>query len=181
MKKLIVLFALLALNITPSFADEIDELFVGGVDSEFDFERFDDNNIMEAIAHDASIACKNGLCTLSSVDTDYNEFSINLNGGMGSNSGTDESGSFDGTSINFNNNSGEASFEDRLHIGLNIKFKKGKCTRKVNVPRSLYYALNTYMWKLMDSDGNTRLELTTADETMILFYTTVMKQASGCK
>ena len=181
MKKIIMLLALLGLSLTPSFADEIDDLFAGGEDTEFDFERFDDNNIMEAIAHDAAIACKNGLCTLTSVDTRYGEFSINLNGGMGNNS-SGGFGSFgQGTSINFNTGSGTMTFEDRLHFGLNIQYKRGRCTRKVNVPRSLYYSINRYLYGLMDEEGNTLMELTSADEAMILFYTTVMRQANGCK
>lgn len=182
MKKLIVLLALLGLSIAPTFADEIDDLFAGGVDSEFDFERFDDNNVFTAIAHDAAIACKGGLCTLSSVDTNYNEFSINLNGGMGNNSAASGSGSFDGGSgVTINNNANVLSFEDRLHVGINIKYKRGNCTRKVKVPRALYIAINRYMYGLMDEEGNTLLELTSADEAMILFYTTIMKQANGCK
>ena len=181
MKKLIVLLALLGLSIAPTFVDEIDDLFAGGVDSEFDFERFDDNNIFTAIAHDAAIACKDGLCTLSSVDTNYNEFSINLNSGMGNNNASAGSGGFDGTNITFNNNANEMTFEDRLHVGINISYKRGNCTRKVKVPRSLYIAINRYMYGLMDEEGNTLLELTSADEAMILFYTTIMKQANGCK
>lgn len=42
------------------------------------------------------------------------------------------------------------------------------------------YALNRYMYGLMTETGGTRRGFTPADEAMIMFYTTVMKQATGC-
>lgn len=184
MKKFMMMMLILPMLSGAAFADEIDDLFAGGENTEFDFERFGDEHIMEAIAHDAGIACKKGLCTFSSVDTDYHEFTINMNAGIGNNASSGFGGfNGGGTNINLNTgaNAGGLTFRDRLHVGLNIQFKKGRCTRKVNVPRSLYYAINRYMYGLMNEDSTTRRSFTPADEAMILFYTTVMKQADGCK
>jgi hypothetical protein len=188
MKFLFILSLLLGASIN-AYADNIDDLFAGGEDREFEFARFSEANVMEAISHDAGIACKNGLCTLTSNDTRFKEFTINMNGGIGNN----ESGGFggygpgngSGYNIYLPGNGGGIvpglSFNDRLHANINIQLKLGTCTRSVKIPRSLYYAINRYMYGLMNEDSTTRRSFTPADEAMIMFYTTVMKEASACK
>ncbi|MFI5391551.1 MAG: hypothetical protein ACHQYQ_09330 [Bacteriovoracales bacterium] len=188
MKKVLFVLCLLMSGSKMAFADNIDDLFAGGEDREFEFARFSEANVMEAISHDAGMACKNGLCTLTSNDTRFKEFSINMNGGMGNN----ENGGFggygpgSGTGIGIflpttGGSSLDLPFESRLHANINIQLKVGTCVRTVKIPRSLYYAINRYMYGLMNEDSTTRRSFTPADEAMILFYTTVMKEASACK
>ena len=183
MKNLLSILSILALISVPSFADEIDDLFGDGEDQEFEFERFSENNVMKAIANDAGIACKDGLCTISSVDTKWKDLSINLNGGIGNNSSGGFGGFGDGggTYIDLGGNSGSLSWSDRAHAGINLRINIGTCTRSVNIPRSLYYSVNRYMYGLMNEDSTVRRSFTPADEAMIMFYTTIMKQAEGCK
>lgn len=189
MNKLLAIFLLIFIGNLNAFADNIDDMFAGGEDREFKFERFSEANVMEAISHDAGMACKNGLCTLTSNDTRFKEFTINMNGGMGNN----ENGGFGGYGpgngggvgiyLPSNNSVDYANipFESRLHANINIQLKVGTCSRSVKIPRSLYYAINRYMYGLMNEDSTTRRSFTPADEAMILFYTTVMKEASACK
>ena len=181
MKNLLLILAL-AFSVNTVMADSIDDLFGSGEDQEFEFERFEENNVMKAIAHDAGIACKNGLCKLTSVDTKWKEFSINMNGGLGNNasSGFGGFGDGDGTFINFGGNE-PGTLMDRTHAGINMQISVGTCVRAVNIPRALYYSIQRYMYGLMNEDSTTRRSFTPADEAMILFYTTVMKQANGCK
>lgn len=184
MKKLLLgLCFLAATSSTIVFADNIDDLFAGGEDREFEFERFSEANVMEAISHDAGIACRRGLCTFSSVGTKYREFTINMNGGIGNNSsgGFGGFGDGNGTFINLGGQQGQLSFKERLHAGINMQLKIGSCTRAVNIPRSLFYSINRYMYGLLNEDSTTRRSFTPADEAMILFYTTIMKQADGCR
>ena len=189
MKKLLTVFSLLAIFSGKVMADNIDDLFAGGENNETGFARFSEANVMTAIANDAGIACKKGLCTLTSNDTRFKEFTINMNGGIGNNEsngfGGYGPGSGTGVGIYFPTNNGGVtpglSFNDRLHAGINIQLKVGTCTRSVKIPRSLYYAINRYMYGLMNEDSTTRRSFTPADEAMILFYTTVMKEASACK
>jgi hypothetical protein len=191
MKTMLTVFSLLAIFSGQVMADNIDDLFSGGEDREFEFERFSEANVMNAIAHDAGIACKNGLCTLTSNDTRFKEFTINMNGGMGNNASNGFGGygpgnGSGGFGIIFpGNNNGtsplDLPFESRLHANINIQLKVGTCSRSVKIPRSLYYAINRYMYGLMNEDSTTRRSFTPADEAMIMFYTTVMKEASACK
>ncbi len=173
MKKLLALLVLASAVSFTVHADQIDDLFAGGEDREFEFERFSENNVMKAISADAGIACHKGLCKLTSVDTKWKEFSINMNGGMGNNAsgGFGGFGDGNGTFINLGNQPNSVSFQDKLHANINMQIKVGTCTRSINIPRSLYYAINRYMYGLMNEDST----------TMIMFYTTVMKQADGCK
>ena len=189
MNKLLAVFLLILIGSLNAYADNIDDLFAGGESNETGFARFSEANVMEAIANDAGIACKKGLCTLTSNDTRFKEFSIIMNGGIGNNEsngfGGYGSGSGTGVGIYFPTNNGGVtpglSFNDRLHVGINIQLKVGTCTRSVKIPRSLYYAINRYMYGLMNEDSTTRRSFTPADEAMIMFYTTVMKEASACK
>ena len=182
MKNLLLILAL-AFSVNTVMADSIDDLFGAGEDQEFEFERFEESHVMKAIAHDAGMVCKKGLCKLTSVDTKWKEFTINMNGGLGNNAsgGFGGFGDGDGTFINFDGGNQPQNIEDRLHAGINMQISVGTCVRSVNVPRALFYSIQRYMYGLMNEDSTTRRSFTPADEAMILFYTTVMKQANGCK
>jgi hypothetical protein len=164
-----------ALSLVLSFglmADDIDDIFAGG-EREFEFERFSDNSILLAIDEDARVACNGGLCTLHSVTNSYGGFEVALNVGEGSQYGNGGSGVNIYTGGNSNSNDGE-------YWGVTVKYKKGRCTQRINVPRSVYYSVQRYMYGLMTEEGGTRRGFTPADEAMIMFYTTIMNKANGC-
>ena len=178
MKKILLLVCL-CLSSTAVFADSIDDIFDPG-NKEFQFERFSNEGIMLAIDQDARIACQsNGQCVLSSVQTDNHgwevAFNVGQGGGINSGNGTTIiTGGFDGSK-------GDCSTcGNPLHWGLTVSYKVGHCTQQVLVPRALYYSMNRYLYGLMEETGNTRKGFTPADEAMIMFYTTIMKQANGC-
>ena len=147
---------------------------------EFEFARFSNEGILLAIDQDARLACsETGQCVLSSVQTNSAgwEVSFNVGEGMNYNNGG-------GTTI-FTGGSGNLNGCDtcnRTTWGLTVSYRKGQCTQQVLVPRSLYYAMNRYIYGLMLENGETRKGFTPADEAMIMFYSTIMKQASasGC-
>lgn len=183
---LLLLFAGLSFNVMADNTSgegegDIDDMFGGGTD-EFEFERFSDDRILVAIDQDAAVNCsKEGLCTLAATTSSSRRFTVNFNLGEGNNS----SGGFGGygngnggTTINVggDNNNGD----NREHWGVNVQFSMGTCTQKVKVPRALFYAINRYMYGLMNTDGSVRRGFTPADEAMILFYTTILNKASGC-
>jgi len=66
------------------------------------------------------------------------------------------------------------------YFGVSLRFTTGRCTQTVKIPRALYISMNRYMYGLMSEDGGTRRGFTPADEAMIMFYSTIMKQATGC-
>lgn len=170
-----LLLCLLTLNVFAG-GDSIDDIYSGGED-DFEFERFSDNQILLAIDADAEIACSNGLCTMHSVTNKYGGFEVSFNVGEGN---SNNSGS--GTIINLGDDQygSDCSTCPSQYWGVEIKYSKGSCTQTVNVPRSVYYSVNRYMYGLMTEKGGTRKGFTPADEAMIMFYTTIISKASGC-
>jgi hypothetical protein len=145
---------------------------------EFEFARFSNEGILLAIDRDARLACsENGQCVLSSVQTNSAgwEVAFNVGEGMNYNNGG-------GTTIftgGYGGNPNSCETCNRTHWGLTVTYRRGQCTQQVMVPRSLYFAMNRYIYGLMQETGQTRRGFTPADEAMIMFYTTIMKQASA--
>lgn len=152
-------------------ADEIDDMF--GTGDEFEIERFSDSNILLAISRDARVACRKGQCTLHSVTQNHQRFSVTFNIGEGNVPGTWGNG----TNINIGDDNPDVP---RDFWGISVRYEIGTCTQKIKVPRALFYSLNRYLYGLMNADGTPRRGFTPADEAMIVFYSTIMKQASGC-
>lgn len=179
MKTILALTLLITSLMAVSRADDIDDVFNTG-NGEFKFERFSNEGILLAIDRDAKIACmSNGQCVLSSVKSDSNGWEVSFNVGQG-NSVNSGSGT---TIITGGYDSGKTSTCnscDAVNWGITLAYKVGHCTQTVLVPRSLYYALNRYMYGLMQETGDTKKGFTPADEAMIMFYTTIAKQATGC-
>lgn len=156
----------------------------GGGNDEFEFETFDNRSVMVQIKRDMDIACdRAGLCTLSAVTSNDARFTTQFNIGVGNqyggwNNGNNGAG---GTTIIVpNGNDCQTGCNNEPYYGLSLRYTRGRCTQRVLVPRALYIAMNRYMYGLMAEDGGTRRGFTPADEAMIMFYSTIMKQASGC-
>lgn len=169
-----VLLTLALLFSTALFAGDIDDMFGGGED-EFEFERFSDSQILLQIDADAEVACHSGVCTLHSVSNNYGGWEVSFN--LGEGNSTNNGG---GTNI-YTGGAGVGCNDcPRDYWGIQVKYGRGQCTQRINVPRSVYYAVNRYMYGLMTEEGGTRRGFTPADEAMIMFYTTIMAKATGC-
>lgn len=171
MKTFLILMSMFAANF--ALAGDIDDLFGPG-DNQFEFERFSDDRVLLRIDEDANIACSQGVCTLHSVTNNYGGFEVAFQVGEGN---PFNSGSGSVTNIY---TGGSSSNLDGPFWGVTVRYKRGNCTQRINVPRSVYYSLNRYMYGLMDESGGTRRGFTPADEAMIMFYTTIMDKANGC-
>ena len=173
---LFFVFFVLTFSVAAVRADDIDDTFNTG-DREFKFEIFSNEGILLAIDKDAKVACSpDGQCVLSSVKTDSHGWEASFNIGQG-NSINNTNG---GTTIITGGMPNTCSTCNGLTLGITLAYKVGHCTQTVMVPRSLYYALNRYMYGLMQETGETKKGFTPADEAMIMFYTTISKQATGC-
>ncbi len=184
MKK-ILSFMICALLLNVAFAnqgyennyDNEDELFdtIAGGEEEFEFIRYSPEYIQMSINEDMKVACKKGMCTLFSIANSGDEFKIEFNVGDGNTSNN-------GGNIvivpgdSYSTNQGSNPF-----VGLSVSYTYKTCEQEIKVPRSLYIAMNTYMYGLITEEGTTRRAFTPADEAMIIFYSTIIKQATGCK
>jgi hypothetical protein len=155
---------------------DIDDDFGSGSD-EFEFEKYSNENVLSMIEEDMEFACdKAGLCTLHAVTQYDNRFTVTFNVGEGSplSGATKPEGSVIIT------DGGEGLYGTQEYWGLTLQHSVGSCTQNIKVPRSLYISMNRYMYDLMDENGNTRRGFDPSKEAMIMFYSTIMKEASGC-
>ncbi|EQC50499.1 hypothetical protein [Bacteriovorax sp. DB6_IX] len=173
MKNLLLVFLLLTSSF--AFASDIDDMFGDGED-QFVFDRFSDESILLEIDRAAAISCDKGLCTLHSMESRYGGFEVSF--GVGEGNGF-QAGGKDGVNI-YTDGYGACNTCGQLNWGFQVKYSKGKCTQTVKVPKSVYYAVNRYMYGLMTDEGGTRRGFTPADEAMIMFYTTIMNNVKGC-
>lgn len=156
---------------------DYEERFGKGND-EFEFEKFDNESVLVMIKRDMDVACdKKGLCTLSAVTSNDRRFTTQFVVGQGNNMAGMNTGS--GTTVILPGSSGY-NYSNEPYFGLILRFTTGRCSQNIRVPRSLYISINRYMYGLMNDDGGTRRGFTPADEAMIMFYSTIMKQATGC-
>ncbi len=174
------MMAMLVISGATFAQDDFDNRY-GGASEEFEVMKFDDASIMLRIHQEAKISCnEDGLCTLFSVTNEKKEYSVEFSVGESSNGYANMNGGSNGSVVVVPGN-GSYSSEPQPYVGLVLRMTKGTCTQKVNVPMSLYVSMNSYMYHLVNSDGTPKRGFTPADETMIMFYTTIMKQATGCK
>jgi hypothetical protein len=174
--KLVILLCLIIFN-TTLLADEIDDGFGVG-NTSFLLEKSANYDIMLTIVKDAKIAClPSGQCVLSSVSNENKGWDVSFSVGQGINYG-----STNGTTIitgGYDTNYGGCPSCQPVNWGLTLTHHAYHCSQKVMVPRSLYIAMNRYLYGLLQENGEPRKGLTPADETMIIFYSTIMKQASA--
>lgn len=189
MKNVLLLgFILLAMNV--SFASSgqqggngqqgggttVDDDFGSGSD-EFEFERFSNENVLAMIEDDMELACNGtGLCTLHAVTQSDRRFTATFNVGEGSPvSGLSKP---EGSVIITDGSQG--LYDSQQYWGVQFEYTTGTCTQSIQVPRSLYLSMNRYFYDFIDEEGNTRRGFDPSKEAMIMFYSTIVKQASGC-
>ncbi len=158
---------------TAATAGEFDQ----AVDQQFRVTRFSDNQIQVEIDQTMKIACRGDRCELASITQKGESFTIGLQAGVGNRQASSSNGSVVIVDPNGSNTDANNSGP---YIGLTLKYLRGNCTQVVNVPRSLYRAMNTYLYHLIQEDGSTERQFSPAQQTMILFYTTILNKASGC-
>jgi len=163
------------LSISNGLADE----FEGGVEDQFKLTRFSDEQIQIEIQNKIKIACKGDRCEMASVTNKGESFVVSVYAGVG-NSNNSTGNSNGGVIIVDGNGGNSTSDASAPYVGISMKYITGNCTQSVNVPQSLYVAMNTYLYHLINEDGSIERQFSPAQQTMILFYTTILKQASGC-
>jgi hypothetical protein len=126
----------------------------------------------------ANLACSGSLCTLFSVSINKKTFNVTTYVGDGM---PGQQGS--GTNNYYGNNqTGQTGASGKLGYGVQITWDNTHCTKDVNVDKSVYDSVTTYMRELLNStpgESTTYPQFTPAEQTMILFYTTVMDLTKG--
>jgi len=184
MKYLIAM--LLVMNF--SMANEIDPYDeISGGDENIEYAEFNNVNVHRRINEEMEVVCgKKGLCTIFALDNDGYEFNTSFNVyEMPDNSrifnGGPNNNYNNGNNNNNNNfNNPPTNNNGGLFVGITISYTKKRCKQTIQVPKALYISMNTYLYNLMTENGEARRGLTPAHEALMIFYTTIMKQAKGC-
>ena len=124
-----------------------------------------------------NIACKGSLCTLFSVTSNNRTFNITtyVGDGMPTSSGS-------GTTNYYGSTTGTTGATGTLGYGIEISAEWTHCVKNINVDKSVYDAVTTYMRELINTtpgEPSTYPQFTPAEQTMLLFYTTVMDLTKG--
>ena len=124
-----------------------------------------------------NIACKKNLCKIFSVTVNGHKFTVSAN--LGDNYGSNGGGS--GTNYNayYGSDGSCGGGTARQGYGVGVEWEYTHCTKTMNVDESVYRAITTYMKALVNPDGTTNPAFTPAEQTIILFYTTVMQLVKG--
>lgn len=170
MKKLVLLLGVLAsMN---AFAGEFDE------DSpEYDTRPvpgYTEADIQRKIQEEMAVACSNNLCTIVGTDSAGSSWTVAFQVGYGRPTNT---GSGDTIYIGdkYQNES------EKGYASVTVAYKNYKCTTNMRVTPSVYRFVNTYMYNMVNADGSTKRNFSPADQTVILFYTTMLNKVEGCK
>ena len=165
---------------THAFAQDNHNEFDGGA-GEYDQIKYTPAYISKTISENMKIQCSNGLCEMAMVDTRGRTFVVELYTGYGSTNGmygSSMGGNAGGSVVVLGN--GQLSNSPQPYYGVTLRYINQHCTQSIKVPTSLYVSMNTYLYSLINEDGTTKRTFDPAEQTMILFYTTVMNQANGC-
>jgi hypothetical protein len=135
------------------------------------------NNIKEVMDKDkANLACNGSLCTLFSVSVNKKNFNITtyVGDGMPAQQST-------GNNYYYGNTQASGP-SGKLGYGIQVTWENTNCTKNINVDKSIYESVTTYMKELINvtpGEPKTYPQFTPAEQTMILFYTTVMDLTKG--
>lgn len=173
---MLVSFVALAEDVNGSGSNEFD----GGA-PEFQVVKYSQEWIQNEIEQSLQVACKGDRCTLVAVSNKGSDFTVefNIGEGSGANNGTNGSGN-GGVSIFTGGNTNNQN-QSQPYVGLMIRYNRYNCTQTVDVPKSLYRSMNTFLYNLVNEDGTPKHNFSPAEQTMIMFYTTIMEKADGCK
>lgn len=131
-------------------------------------------DIQRKIAEEMEIACSGNLCKIVGSDSEGSGWTVSFSIGYGqpSNSGT-------GDNIYIGDNN--AGTNDRGYAGITVTYRNYKCSSQLRVTPAVYQFVNTYMYNMINHDYSTKRNFSPTEQTVILFYTTMLNKVEACK
>ena len=126
----------------------------------------------------ANLVCHDSLCQLFEVKVRKQSFTITTY------VGNRQPGMMNGGTNNYYGSNPMITNYDpnQVGYGVQVTWDNTKCTKTIMVDKSVYDSVTTYMAMLVNTkpgEDKTFPQFTPAEETMILFYTTVMELTKG--
>lgn len=145
--------------------------------SEFDQvagPHFSETEIQKKIESEMAVACKGNLCQVVGADSNGSGWTVSFNVGYGG------SGSSD-TGNNFYIGEGASQDSDKGYASVTVSYNNWKCTSQIRVTPAVYRFVNTYLYNMVNTDGSVKRNFSPADQTVILFYTTMLNKVENCR
>ncbi|WP_413580647.1 protease [Bdellovibrio sp. HCB288] len=169
-KRVLIVLAALFVGMS-SQANEFDE-----GSGEFDSPArpgYSEADIQKKIENEMAIACSGNLCKVVGQDNQGSGWTVQFQVGYGdSNNGNGGDNIYIGGNGNENNSDGYAS--------VTVTYRNFKCRSNLLVTPAVYRFVNTYLYNMVNSDGSVKRNFSPADQTVVLFYTTMLNKVSAC-
>lgn len=171
MKKAFLTAALVVMALSFAKADEFD-----GGSGEFDPRpnpRYTEAEIQKKIQQEMAVACSGNLCKIVGTDSSGEGWTVSFNVGYGNGN------SNSGTAIYIGDERNNRNQSD-WNAGVTVTYKNYTCQSNLRVTPAVYRFVNTYMYNMVNADGSTKRNFSPADQTVILFYTTMLNKVEAC-
>lgn len=131
-------------------------------------------DIQRKIAEEMQVACSGNLCTIVGLDDSGSGWSVSFSIGYGqpANTGT-------GDTIYIGDNNARNS--ERGYAGVTVTYRNYRCSSRLRVTPAVYQFVNTYMYNMINHDYTTKRNFSPTEQTVILFYTTMLNKVEACK
>ena len=173
--KLKALSAAIALVLSShAYADEFD-----GGSPEYDprpAPHYSEADVQKKIENEMAMACKGNLCSIVGTDGAGQGWTVSFNVGYGNNNNNNGNNFYIGTDGKNQNNN-----EPQYNAGITVTYKNYTCNSTLRVTPAVYRFVQTYMYHMVNGDGSTKRNFSPADQTVILFYTTMLNKVDNCK
>jgi hypothetical protein len=152
-----------------------DEFSAGSPEYDADTtSHYSEAEIQKKIEDEMAVSCKGNLCSIVSSDGTGDGWSVSMQVGYGTNQNNGGNNFYIGGN-GFNNN------QANYYTGITVTYKNQKCTSQLNVTPAVYRFVQTYLYDMVNTDGTTKRNFSPADQTVVLFYTTILNKVDNCK
>lgn len=135
---------------------------------------YDEAEIQRKIQEEMAIACSGNLCKIVGTDSHGSGWTVSFQIGYGNENNNGGDTIYIGGNGSNNNNGNNA------YASVTVTYKNAQCTSNLRVTPAVYRFVNTYLYNMVNSDGSVKRNFSPADQTVILFYTTMLNKVSSC-
>lgn len=137
---------------------------------------YSESEIQRKIENEMAVACRGNLCSIVGTDSSGEGWTVSFQVGYGNTP--------NGTGNNFyigTDGKNHGANGSDYYAGITVTYKNYSCQSTLRVTPSVYRFVNTYMYNMVNTDGSTKRNFSPADQTVILFYTTMLNKVDNCK
>lgn len=136
---------------------------------------YTETEIQRRIENEMAVACRGNLCSIVGTDGHGEGWTVSFQVGYGDNQNSSGNNFYIGEGGNSSQGGGD------YYAGITVTYKNYTCNSTLRVTPAVYRFVNTYMYNMVNADGSTKRNFSPADQTVILFYTTMLNKVDNCK